>query len=205
MPRKNIPDAENRILKAALTVIAEKSYDGARVDNIAREANVPKSLIYYHFKSKNEIYERLIGDFLREFLAVARESSTETDGEKAQHISKRLQQKYYELALRNADLIRILLIDSLKKSTKQPDIYKIVEAIANTDAEISQSIGKERSERLIAEFFTSILPNCAVLCYMDSFTSYFNIDRAEFGMLYPCIMGITHGAYHKSKEQNSPD
>lgn len=205
MARKNIPDAENRILKAALTIIAEKSYDGARVDDIAREANVPKSLIYYHFKSKNEIYERLIGDFLREFLSVAKEASTETDGEKAQHISKRLQQRYYELAVRNADLIRVLLIDSLKKSTKQPDIYKIVEAMANTDAEIRQSIGKERSERLIAEFFTSILPNCAVLCYMDSFPSYFNIDRTEFGMLYTGIMEITHGAYHKSKAQNSLD
>ncbi|SFA90047.1 MULTISPECIES: TetR/AcrR family transcriptional regulator [unclassified Bacillus (in: firmicutes)] len=45
-----------KILESALVEFADKSYDGARVDRIAIEAGVNKALIYYHFKSKEELY-----------------------------------------------------------------------------------------------------------------------------------------------------
>lgn len=50
-----IPGKE-KILEAALADFADKGYDGARVDRIAIEAGVNKALIYYHFKSKEELY-----------------------------------------------------------------------------------------------------------------------------------------------------
>ena len=205
MPKKNIPDAKNRILQAALKVFAEKSFEGSRVDDISLEANVPKSLIYYHFRSKNEIFDTLVSEFLKKFMAIAQASANETDDEKAQNISNRLQHRYFEFAYQNTDLIRIILLDSLKKSTKEPAIYRIAESMVNADENIAQSSGINRSERLIAEFFTNVLPNCAVLCLSDTFIKYFDIDQKVFGKLYTNIMEITHGAYHKARDQNNFD
>jgi TetR/AcrR family transcriptional regulator len=50
-----IPGKE-KILETALVEFADKGYEGARVDRIAIEAGVNKALIYYHFKSKEELY-----------------------------------------------------------------------------------------------------------------------------------------------------
>jgi len=200
--RKNIPDARNRILKAAIRIFSEKSFEGSRVDDISLEANVPKSLIYYHFKSKDEIFEVLVSEFLNEFITIIQDSTEETDKEKSLNISKKLQLNYYEFAYNHSDLIRIILIDSFKKSTKVPTIYRIVEALVNADEKARKDSGINRNEHLIAEFFTNILPSCAVLCFSNTFTDYFNIDKKKFGKQFTNIMEITHGAYHKLIDEN---
>ncbi len=40
------------ILKGALTVFKEKGIEGAKIDEIAREAGFGKATLYYYFSSK---------------------------------------------------------------------------------------------------------------------------------------------------------
>lgn len=56
---ENAPGKE-KILEAALIEFADKGYEGARVDRIAKAAGVNKALIYYHFRSKDELYVAVI-------------------------------------------------------------------------------------------------------------------------------------------------
>jgi len=51
-----------KILQASLQEFAEKGFDGARIDLIAKQAGVNKALIYYHFSSKEELYTAIIND-----------------------------------------------------------------------------------------------------------------------------------------------
>ena len=62
---KDSLNAEERILKAATDVFAEKGYDAAGVDEIAKRADVTKPLIYYYFKGKKTILEELIKRYLK--------------------------------------------------------------------------------------------------------------------------------------------
>ena len=48
--------APARILEAATGEFAERGYDGARIEAIARRAGVNKALLYYYFPSKGELY-----------------------------------------------------------------------------------------------------------------------------------------------------
>jgi AcrR family transcriptional regulator len=48
------------ILKAALTVFAEKGLTGARVDDIAALTHTAKPTIYYHFRSKEDLYAAVL-------------------------------------------------------------------------------------------------------------------------------------------------
>jgi AcrR family transcriptional regulator len=48
------------ILTAAETVFASKGYYQARMEDVAKAAELAKGTIYYYFKSKDEIYARLI-------------------------------------------------------------------------------------------------------------------------------------------------
>lgn len=48
------------ILRAALTVFSEKGLSGARVDEIAALTETTKPTIYYHFRSKQDLYAAVL-------------------------------------------------------------------------------------------------------------------------------------------------
>lgn len=132
----NTPNARERILDAAVKIFAEKSFDGSRIDEIAREAKVPKSLIYYHFRSKDEILEVLTENFIAEYKGIIAAKQGESHRDKAQKLNERMKNAYYEFGQRNADLVRVMLIDSLKKTKEQPVLYKVLDALIDMDREL---------------------------------------------------------------------
>jgi len=67
---KNSEESKQRILNTAARLFAEKGYDGARIDEIAREARVNKALIYYYHKSKEAILTELFRTFFKESTAM---------------------------------------------------------------------------------------------------------------------------------------
>lgn len=194
----NQPNARERILKAAIKVFAEKSFEGSRIDEIASEASVAKSLIYYHFKNKYNILEVLTEDFISEYISLISQDAGETHLEKSEKLPERMKNVYYEFGMRNADLVRIILMDSLKKSKDKPIIYKFVEAMISKEIEKRTDENYDIHERRIAEFFTSLITNCAYICFGESWTQYFNIGRNEFDRLFLKVYEETHGAYHKN-------
>lgn len=72
---KHRDSAETRatILKAAEQVYAECGLAGARTDAIAATAGVNKALLYYYFKSKESLYQAVVGSQVREFQQQASE------------------------------------------------------------------------------------------------------------------------------------
>ena len=55
-----------RILAAAAQVFAESGYEGARVDEIARQAGVNKAALYYHIGGKQVLYAQVLNRLLGE-------------------------------------------------------------------------------------------------------------------------------------------
>lgn len=55
------------ILRAAGHIFAEKGLDGARTEAIASAAGVNKALLYYYFKSKDELYRAILEAHMKEF------------------------------------------------------------------------------------------------------------------------------------------
>ena len=198
--RKNNPDARNRIMKAAIKVFAEKSFEGSRIDEIAIEAQVPKSMIYYHFKSKDEILEVLTQNFLQEYLNLIKVAEEDTHQTKAVEMKKRFENLYSSFQERNADLIRIILIDSLKKSNEKPLVFRIVEKMIETEMKFpiyKDGQNYDYQERVVAEFFTNIIPNYAYICFSEAWAEYFNTNKGDLDNIFNNVMIESHGAYHK--------
>lgn len=196
----NIPNAKERILKTAVKIFAERSFEGARIEEIAREANVPKSLIYYHFKSKDEILEVLTANFIEEYVSLLASNSSETHKEKAEELPERMKNVYYEFGQKNDDLVRVMFIDSLKKSKDKPILFKVIDKMIEKEMENTTDSNYDIQERRIAEFFTSFIPNYAYVCFAESWTRYFQIERGEFDKIFLKVYEETHGAYHKKHE-----
>lgn len=195
----NKPSARDKILKMAAKVFAEKTFEGARIDEIAKAADIPKSLIYYHFKSKEEILDVLLSQFISEYmqlLETSHKTSTlsHTHNTNSQLLGDKLQNIYYDFGRQNEDLIRLILIDALKKKGGNTVLFKMIDLITQLEAPKTEALLHERQ---VAEFFTSFLPCCAYICFTDSFTDYFHINRDTFDALFLKIYQETHGAYHQ--------
>lgn len=199
MTQKNTPDAKNRILSAAVRIFAEKSFEGSRIDEIAQEANVPKSLIYYHFKSKDEILEVLTQGFIDEYRSLILNPVNKVEGPEG--LVKRVKTQYAEFGFKNADLVRVMFIDSLKKTKKEPILFRVVETLVHTENELSEStdaIPHFNQEHLVAEFFTSLIPLYSFICFSDAWVDYFKTDKETLGKHFLKLVVEAHAEYHKS-------
>ena len=79
-----MPAGERRaaILDAAMAVFAERGYHAASIDEIAREAEVSKALIYEHFASKQALWASLLDTQVAEiFRRLAAGAATSEPGE----------------------------------------------------------------------------------------------------------------------------
>lgn len=52
-------ETENKILDAAKSIFLKKGLDGARMQEIADEANISKALLHYYFRTKERLFEAI--------------------------------------------------------------------------------------------------------------------------------------------------
>jgi TetR/AcrR family transcriptional regulator len=57
--------SRDRVFAAAAAEFAARGYAGANVDRIARAARLNKAMIYYHFKSKGDLYREILSDMFQ--------------------------------------------------------------------------------------------------------------------------------------------
>lgn len=53
-------NTKSLIFKSAIKIFSKNGYNGATMDAIATDAGVAKGTLYYHFKSKEEIFKYII-------------------------------------------------------------------------------------------------------------------------------------------------
>ena len=65
------------LLKKALTVFSKKGYAATTLEDIAREAEVTRGAIYWHFGSKAELYNTLVREYSDRGNAIVQQAASE--------------------------------------------------------------------------------------------------------------------------------
>ncbi len=89
-----------RIFQAALKIFAIQGFEGARMDRIAAEVGINKASLYFHFKSKEEIFRELFYDIIQKYRDKMKMIVT---NHKDLPCKERLQAVYYEYLEYNLD------------------------------------------------------------------------------------------------------
>jgi TetR/AcrR family transcriptional regulator len=108
-------ETRNGILKAALDLFAERSFDGASTRVIAERAGVTQPLLNYHFAGKEELWRAAIGELLDHLRASVQERLAGLRGVDEITVAKLMVRHFVEFSAANPQLHRIIMQES-----KQP-------------------------------------------------------------------------------------
>ena len=181
-------DKKNLILTTAKNLFSQKGYDATGMDEIALTAKVPKSLIYYHFKNKEDLLNTIIENFLNEYKQILADNSQ-------RGIDKIT--RYMEFLKNNRDSARILVMESLKQTGNQMAIFRSVDTLWNIDSESAEHA------HWVTEFFTSIMPAILFVCYEENWNQYFGVQPGVLADDFHNAYVWTHGAYHERIKKES--
>jgi TetR/AcrR family transcriptional regulator len=112
-PPAQADDTRERLLRAAKLEFATQGLSGARVDVIARRANINKQLIYYHFGDKESLYQSV----LERAYAGIREKELELDlaGDDSVTAMRKLVGFTFDYCVENREFVRLLLNENVLK------------------------------------------------------------------------------------------
>jgi TetR/AcrR family transcriptional regulator len=99
---------KDRILKVAEDLFVEKGFIGTSMNEIAEKAGVAKSLIYHHFKSKQELWQAMIRDYDDRFGLIEKfyETLSAKDPESLLDLAQG-ENGFFEFLRRNPRLVRL--------------------------------------------------------------------------------------------------
>ncbi|WP_339314920.1 TetR/AcrR family transcriptional regulator [Paenibacillus sp. FSL R10-2734] len=98
--------SRNKIIDAAIKIFSEFGYHKTSMDDIAKEANVAKGTLYYHFSGKGELFETIVTDGLQ--MLMEKIEDVLQDDETADKQIQKIVSKHIELFLQYGELIHII-------------------------------------------------------------------------------------------------
>ena len=191
-------DSRTRILVAATQEFSEKGFDGARVNAIAQKAGVNKALIYYYFKSKEEILEELFRGVLNDTLGrmnSAFDRLVPFEDDEAVFVFMNEILDYLE---QRQDVLRVMLMESLKRSPVNDLIFRMIEDLLHAELAKAKELGfpvSDLSESMVTEFFTGIMPILNFVVYHDMWMDRFHVDETDLRQTFLKVFKGTHMAF----------
>ncbi|MBN1758921.1 MAG: TetR/AcrR family transcriptional regulator [Chitinispirillaceae bacterium] len=198
-----------RILIVAEKLFSEKGFDATRVDEIAEKAEVNKALIYYYFKSKDAILEALFSSAIRDIIVMI--EYIYEDFELDEDEIRRMFDCFVDLVFQKKKIIKIMYMESLKKSAKQPYLFKIADYIMGTEVETMLKLFKDKGydlettfnkkQMMVTEFFTGFIPVINYVIFSEEWCKSFDMNMDELKKWFYFSFKMTHVAYHKAMLQ----
>ena len=202
-------EARERIINAAIELFSRKGYDATTVNDIAGAANVNKALIYYYFKNKQDILDFMVDSILDDAVSgmldyiqtnivqMVRDGHLDIKPDRLhfandEAINAFLQNsyKFYErvidYVIAKKEIIRILVLESLKKGKHQNSLFRFMKFMSGNDEnpffKTISSADQDfvySEEMVLFKFFFSIIPIVSFAAYFDDYKAVSSLSDAE--------------------------
>lgn len=214
-------EAKERIIAAATELFSQKGYDATRVSDIASAANVNKALIYYYFQSKQDILDFMVDSLLNNAVSITLDFVQKNivqmikDGyldikpdrlhftsdeaiKKFMHNAAHYYEHIIDYVIENKEIIRILMLESLKKGKHQNSLFRFVKFLSENETNpIYKTVSEAdhdfaySDEMVLFKFFFSIIPIVSFAAYFDDYKALSSLNdeelRSSFLRVYEII------------------
>ncbi|MCG4580265.1 TetR/AcrR family transcriptional regulator [Clostridium cochlearium] len=113
------------IFKAAIKIFSQNGYNGTTMDDIAKEANVAKGTLYYHFKSKEEIFKFII-DGGMDIISEKLEDISKQEGDSISKL-KAVCKAQLSVVYENRDFFKVIMSQLWGSEIRQLEIREKIE------------------------------------------------------------------------------
>lgn len=207
-------DGKIKILKVAERIFSQVGFDGARVDEIAKEAGVNKALIYYYFKSKRNILDTIFKTFIddvQRLLEVELEDIfISSNSDNLDVLLNKLLNIILDFVLERKNIIKIAVTESLKTTSEPSILFRISDILINAELDKVKKMYEDRGiffdthkkQLIITEFFTGIMPLVNFVIFQDEWMSNYKISKEEIKNYFINAFKSTHISYHKTQSNH---
>ncbi len=181
--KKKAKNTKDIILKTSELLFSKYGYDSTSVDEIAKKAKIPKSLIYYYFKSKKQILETLFNDFEKELVELKEKIFDEVFPDESGKINPAFKEsliKYtFPFLEKWKNIIKIAFVEEIKSFSKGP-LFKYFDLNLSIARELyhKHNLNPDFSEdRITSIFFNSFLPLIGYTIFIDEWCLHYKVEK----------------------------
>ncbi|GGD03885.1 TetR/AcrR family transcriptional regulator [Halopseudomonas salina] len=194
---------EQEILDTSLRLFLEQGEDSVTVEMIADEVGIGKGTIYKHFKSKAEIYLRLMLDYERDLASLLHSESIERDREA-------LSRDYFAFRMSDPERYRLFdrLEEKLVKSNQLPELVEELHKIRASNFNHLTGVIQERIDDGKLENVPAYFHYCAAWALVHGAMAMYHspfwqdvIEDKEGYMQFLMDIGVRMGNKSKRKKE----
>jgi AcrR family transcriptional regulator len=188
---------KDKILEAALHEFSMHGVAGARVDEIARFAGVNKAMIYYHFESKEALFNELFQsemELLRQETASVLKKHESTSPMEMTEAAKEI--LAYVKSKRT--LLKVLISETTRQDSHLPHLFQLLDVTTAIGIETAQKAGndlQEKEEPVFHEFFSGLLPLIFYTLFRDDLKKYYGWKEKTLDDRFIAYWLRHHGGY----------
>lgn len=204
MNKRDAAETKARILSVSEEIFSNVGFDGARVDNIAKEAGVNKALIYYYFNSKDEILETLFSNLIEDARRMLITSMEGTPDVCEDDNYRRLFDIYIGFISKKGRIIKVAIAESAKANATNSVLIELGNLIIHAEIkEIRKEyeakglhFPEDQQQLLVMEFFTGLAPFLSYALYKDQWIANYDTSEEELQDHFYQAYKRTHLAAH---------
>jgi AcrR family transcriptional regulator len=179
------------IFEAAIKVFSKNGYDAATMDDMAQEAGVAKGTLYYHFKSKEELFKYIITEGM-EIIKERLREVVENENSALDKL-KAICRVQLSLVYEKKDFFKVVMSQLWGQEIRQLELREVIQSyICNIEVYIKEAmidgtVKKGESYFMAYTFFGAL---CSAAIYELINKDKSNIDEISDSLLQYILHGI---------------
>jgi len=170
MAEKNMPVTKRKkILEAAATVFSQKGFHQAKMDEIAKQAGVPKGTLYYNFSGKSKLFAATVTEGMEKIIGQV-EKELESDLPFKEHLRKLIRSNLF-LYLKYSDLSKIVFNELT--SGIDNDVLEEIEKVRLRYIDFVSDLLRQGQERGYLKEIDTRLAAVGIVGFLDNLCNYY--------------------------------
>ncbi|MBA7597293.1 hypothetical protein ES703_04295 [subsurface metagenome] len=178
---------KERILEEAEKLFAVKGFEGTGIEEIAHHVGIRKSVIYYHFKNKEEILQTMLDEFVARGVTFKKRLFVRY-AESFMSKLEEIMEEMVEFMLENRRITTILLMESIKNPHQVPllELWNFQspafrEVVASAEAHNIETVKSFDGdpEGMHEAFFMLSLPIIGYTVFSDKWCTHNGFDKEK--------------------------
>lgn len=228
-PRENGLTKE-KIIETSTELFSKNGFDSTSVDEIAREAGVNKALIYYYFKSKEDLLDQIVHSLLGQATSLAmdfvhqgivqliKENRLDIKPDKLKFKDQQALNQfvknsdlYYrrllDFVLEYKSIFRILMLESLKHGKHHKSIFRVLDLTKDDETNPIFKIIAEADhdfsyseEMVLFRFFFTTVPLVTFAAYYDDYKEISGLSDSRLRELFLWAFQTTFTSFISGNE-----